>query len=197
MNRARTFDPHTTLSQVVDLFSSKGYSETSMEDIVQTTGVSRYGLYGTFGNKRELFEQALEQYAEGMGKQSFLRLLEPGASLDHVRAIFDERVADMCCGEENKGCLFIHTAMELAPQDEELRGVLQRFMKRMAKAFAIGLDSAKGRGEVGKDVDVDAAGELLTSTMFGLAVLGRTGFPKATLDGIVDSTLESIQAGSK
>ena len=196
MNRARTFDPHTTLSQVVDLFSSKGYSETSMEDIVQTTGVSRYGLYGTFGNKRELFEQALEQYAEGMGKQSFLRLLEPGASLDHIRAIFDERVADMCCAEEHKGCLFIHTAMQLAPQDEELRGVLQRLMKRMSKAFAIGLDSAKGRGEVSKDVDVDAAGELLTSTMFGLAVLGRTGFPKATLDGIVDSTLGSLQEES-
>ena len=197
MNRARTFDPTTALGQVVDLFSSKGYSETSMEDIVQTTGVSRYGLYGTFGNKRELFEQALEQYAEGMGKQSFLRLLEPGASLDHSRRIFDERVADMCCAEENKGCLFIHTAMELAPQDEELRGVLQRFMKRMSKAFAIGLDSAKGRGEIAKDVDVDAAGELLTSSMFGLAVLGRTGFPKATLDGIVDSTLESLQGEGK
>ena len=164
---------------------------------MQTTGVSRYGLYGTFGNKRELFEQALEQYAEGMGKQSFLRLLEPGASLDHIRRIFDERVVDMCCAEENKGCLFIHTAMELAPQDEELRGVLQRFMKRMSKAFAIGLDSAKGRDEVGKDIDVDAAGELLTSTMFGLAVLGRTGFPKATLDGIVDSTLESLQGRGK
>ena len=196
MNRARTFDPGTALSKVVDLFASKGYSETSMEDIVQTTGVSRYGLYGTFGNKRELFEQALEQYAEGMGKQSFLRLLEPGASLDHIRAIFDERVADMCCPEENKGCLFIHTAMELAPQDEELRGVLQRFMKRMSKAFAIGLDSAKGRGEVAQDVDVDAAGDLLTSAMFGLVVLGRTGFPRATLSSIVDSTLEPLREKS-
>ena len=86
MNRARTFDPATALGQVVELFASKGYSETSMEDIVQTTGVSRYGLYGTFGNKRELFEQALEQYAEGMGKRSFLRLLEPGASVAHIRA---------------------------------------------------------------------------------------------------------------
>ncbi len=164
-----------------------------MEDIVQTTGVSRYGLYGTFGNKRELFEQALEQYAEGMGKKSFLRLLEPGASLDHIRAIFDERIADMCCPDDSKGCLFVHTAMELAPQDEELRGVLQRFMKRMSKAFAIGLDSAKGRGEVAKDVDVDMAGELLMSTTFALAVLGRTGFPKATLQGIVDSTLATLQ----
>ena len=143
---------------------------------------------------RDLFEQALEQYAEGMGKQSFLRLLEPGASLAHIRAIFDERVADMCCAEENKGCLFIHTAMELAPRDEELRGVLQRFMKRMSKAFAIGLESAKGRGEVASDVDTDAAGELLTSAMFGLAVLGRTGFPKATLDTIVDGTLDPLRA---
>ena len=194
MNRARTFDPSTTLAQVVDLFSSKGYAETSMEDIVRTTGVSRYGLYGTFGNKRELFEQALEQYAEGMGKRSFLRLLEPGASLKHIRAIFEERVAEMCSPEHNKGCLFIHTAMELAPQDEELRGVLQRFMKRMSKAFAIGLDSAKGRGEVAEDVDVDVAGELLTSTMFGLVVLGRTGFPQKTLEGIVDTTLEGLSA---
>ena len=75
MNRARAFDPATALGQVVDLFSSKGYSDTSMEDIVQATGVSRYGLYGTFGNKRELFEQALEEYAERLGKRLYLRLL--------------------------------------------------------------------------------------------------------------------------
>jgi TetR/AcrR family transcriptional repressor of nem operon len=193
MNRARTFDPATALGQVVELFASKGYSETSMEDIVQATGVSRYGLYGTFGNKRELFEQALEQYAEGMGKRSFLRLLEPGASLDHIRTIFEERIADMTQEEANKGCLFIHTAMELAPQDEELRGVLRRFMKRMSKAFAVGLDSAKGRGEVASDVDVDAAGEMLTSTMFGLVVLGRTGFSRKTLDAIVENTLNSLR----
>jgi TetR/AcrR family transcriptional repressor of nem operon len=192
MVRSRSFDPGTALSQVVDLFSSKGYSETSMEDIVRETGVSRYGLYGTFGNKRELFEQALEQYAESMGKRSFLRLLEPGASMDHIRVIFDERIADMCRDEENKGCLFVHTAMELAPQDDELRGVLQRFMKRIAKAFSIGLDSAKGRGEVRDDVDVDATGELLMSTLFGLAVLGRTGFSKEALDGIVDGTLQGL-----
>jgi TetR/AcrR family transcriptional repressor of nem operon len=196
MVRTRTFDPAAALTRAVDLFSSKGYSETSMEDIVQATGVSRYGLYGTFGSKRELFEQALKRYADSMGKQSFLRLLEPDASLDHIRNIFAERVDDMCCIEENKGCLFIHTAMELAPQDEELREVLRRFMKRMSKAFAIGLESAKARGEVRADVDVATAGELLTSTMFGLAVLGRTGFQHASLSRIVDNTLASLVPAS-
>ena len=190
--RTSTFDPATALSKAVELFSSKGYSETSMEDIVQATGVSRYGLYGTFGNKRELFEQALDCYADLMGKQAFLRLLEPGASLTHIRKIFEERVADMSNAEENKGCLFIHTAMELGRQDEGLREVLRRFMGRMSKLFAAGLDSAKERGEVRADLDVRASGEMLTSTMFGLAVLGRTGFPRETLDGIVDSTLGSL-----
>ena len=192
MVRTRTFDPSTALSAAVDLFASKGYADTSMEDIVRATGVSRYGLYGTFGNKRELFEQALERFAEGMGKQSFLRLLEPDASLAHIRKIFDERVADMCCAEEHKGCMFIHTAMQLAPEDEELQGVLKKFMKRMSKAFAIGLESAKVRNEVRADLDSAATGELLTSTMFGLAVLGRTGFGQDALSSIVDNTLASL-----
>jgi len=194
MVRTRTFDPSAALSAAVDLFASKGYADTSMEDIVKATGVSRYGIYGTFGNKRELFEQALERFAEGMGKQSFLRLLEPDASLDHIRKIFDERIADMCCSEEHKGCLFIHTAMQLAPEDDELRDVLKKFMKRMSKAFAIGLESAKARGEVRADLDSVAAGESLTSTMFGLAVLGRTGFGNEELHSIVNSTLASMSA---
>lgn len=189
MVRTRSFDPTAALSTAVDLFASKGYSDTSMDDIVRATGVSRYGLYGTFGNKRELFEQALERYAEGMGKQSFLRLLEPDASLAHIRGIFDERVADMCCAEERKGCLFIHTAMQMAPEDEDLQGVLRKFMKRISKAFAIGLESAKARGEVRADLDSAAAGDQLTSTMFGLVVLGRTGFSKEALNRIVDNTL--------
>lgn len=193
MVRTRTFDPTIALTKAVELFSSKGYSETSMEDIVKATGVSRYGIYGTFGNKRDLFEQALDRYADSMGKQAFLRLLEPDASLDHIRKIFRERVCDMCCAEESKGCLFIHTAMELAPQDDDLRDVLQKFMARMSKLFAVGLEAAKARGEVRESLDVKAAGELLTSTMFGLAVLGRTGFTRETLDGIVENTLKAMQ----
>jgi len=192
MVRTRTFDPATALSKAVELFSSKGYSETSMEDIVQATGVSRYGLYGTFGNKRELFEQALDSYADGMGKQAFLRLMAPDASLANIRTIFEDRVTDMCNRDENKGCLFIHTAMGLAPQDSDLRQVLGQFMGRMSRLFAAGLESAKSRGEVRANLDVRASGDLLTSTMFGLTVLARSGFPRETLDGIVDSTLNSF-----
>jgi TetR/AcrR family transcriptional repressor of nem operon len=192
MVRARAFDPSTALSRAMDLFSSRGYSDTSMDDIVKATGVSRYGLYGTFGNKRELFEQALERYADSMGKQSYLRLLEPDASLDHIRAIFNDRIASMCNNGDSRGCMLCHTAMELAPHDHEIEGVLQKFMKRMSKAFSIGLESARERGEVKQDLDLRSAGEFLTGSIFGLAVLARSGFPRKTLDEFVDNTLASL-----
>lgn len=192
MARSSTFDPSAALETAVSLFAAKGYSQTSMEELVQATGVSRYGLYGTFGSKRELFEQALDRYADRMGKQSFLRLLEPDASIEHIRRIFKDRVADLCDSEQRKGCLFIHTAMGLAPQDQDLHEVLQKFMQRIAKLFAIGLESAKARGEVRADLDAQAAGEFLTSQMFGLAVLGRTGFSRKTLDDVVETTLASL-----
>lgn len=192
MVRTRAFDPSAALNSAVELFSSKGYSETSMDDIVNATGVSRYGLYGTFGNKRELFEQALERYADSMGRQSFLRLLEPDASLQHIRAIFHERLCAMCSTGENSGCMLCHTAMELAPHDSEIQDVLQRFLKRMSKAFTVGLDSAKDNGEVKADLDTKAAGDYLTGSLFGLAVLARSGFSKNRLESFVDNTLASL-----
>ena len=163
-----------------------------MDDIVKATGVSRYGLYGTFGNKRELFEQALERYADSMGRASFLRLLEPDASLSHIRAIFEERIVAMCCNGESRGCMLCHTAMELAPHDREIEGVLQKFMKRMSKAFSIGLESAKQRGEVKADLDLRSSGEFLTGAIFGLSLLARSGFQRKALDEFVDNTLASL-----
>ena len=194
MVRTRTFDPATALTKAMDLFSSKGYSETSMEDIVRATGVSRYGIYGTFGNKRELFEQALDRYADAMGKDQFLYLMTPDATFAHIRQIFDDRVTEMCCSEETKGCLFVHTAMELAPENDEIRDVLLKLMKQMSRAFTIGLETAKRKGEVREDVDSRAAGDMLTGTMFGLTVLARTGFKRARLDAVVDSMLAPLAA---
>lgn len=163
-----------------------------MDDIVKATGVSRYGLYGTFGNKRELFEQALERYADGMGRDSFMRLLEPDASIEHIRAIFEQRIEQHSSCGEDRGCLLCHTAMELAPHDHEIEEVLQKFLGRMSKAFSIGLDNACQRGEVRGDLDTTAAGEFLTGALFGLAVLARAGFPRSSLDSFVDNTIASL-----
>ena len=192
MVRTRTFDPATALSRAVEVFAAKGYSETSMDDIVRATGVSRYGLYGTFGNKRELFEEALEKYADSMGRRLYLRLLEPDASIEHIRAIFDDRIEAMSASGANQGCMIAQTAMELAPHDPEMREVMQKFLGRMSKAFSIGLESARARGEIRPSLDLKAGGEFLTGAVFGLGILARAGFARPTLEGFVDNTMAAL-----
>ena len=193
MVRTRAFDPAEALNKAVEVFSTRGYTDTSMDDLVKATGVSRYGLYGTFGNKRELFEQALERYADRMGRKSFLRLLEPDASLVDIRRIFDERIDMLASTDRTRGCMLSHTAMELAPHDSEIKHVLQRFISRIAKAFAIGLEAAKEKGEVRASLDVRSAGDFLTGALFGLAVLASSGLPRETLDSFVENTMSSLR----
>jgi TetR/AcrR family transcriptional regulator, transcriptional repressor for nem operon len=192
MVRTRAFDPAEALNRAMELFSTRGYSETSMDDLVKATGVSRYGLYGTFGNKRELFEQALERYADRMGRKSFLRLLEPDASLADIRRIFEERIQILESSGRARGCMLSQTAMELAPHDSEIKDVLQRFIKRIAKTFAVGLDAAKEKGQVRASLDTRAAADFLTGALFGLAVLASSGLPRETLDHFVDNTISSL-----
>ena len=68
MAREREFDPTTALDQAMLLFWERGFASTSMEDIVDSTGVSRYGIYGTFGNKRELYIASLQRFADRMAR---------------------------------------------------------------------------------------------------------------------------------
>ena len=192
MPRTREFDPAAALQKVVSLFAQKGYDDTSMDDIVRATGVSRYGLYSTFGSKRELFEQALEKFADDMGRQSFLRLLEPDASLDDVRRIFDERVDWLCCDGASGCCLLNHTATTMASEDAEIRGLLLRFLKRMSRTFTVGLENANEKGELREDLDLRDAGEYLTGAMFGVVTLARAGFPRSALDNFVDNTISGL-----
>src|SRR5690606_7409762 len=193
MVRTRAFNPAEALNKAVEVFSTRGYTDTSMDDLVKATGVSRYGLYGTFGNKRELFDQALERDAGRMGRERFLRLLEPDAALADIRRICEERLERLASADRTRGCMLSHTAMELAPHDSEIKHVLQRFISRIAKTFAIGLAAAKEKGEVRASLDVRSAGDFLTGALFGLAVLASSGLPRETLNSFVDNTMSSLR----
>lgn len=192
MVRGRKFEPETALRRATELFAERGYSDTSMDDIVKATGVSRYGLYSTFGNKRELFEQALERFSAEMAKRGYLRLLEPGVRMKDIRAVFDGRIDDLCSPTPGNSCLLCHTAMELAPHDSDIQAVLQRFVGRSSKAFSAGLQTMQADGVLRKDLDTHSAGEFLTGAVFGLTVMARCGFGRKALQDFVSNTLASF-----
>ena len=63
MGRTRTFDDTVVIARCAHAFRTTGYEGTSIDDLVQATGLHRGSLYKAFGSKRGLFVAALRQSA--------------------------------------------------------------------------------------------------------------------------------------
>jgi TetR/AcrR family transcriptional regulator, transcriptional repressor for nem operon len=88
MARPRSFDPDEVLDRAMRRFWERGYRETSVDDLVEATGVKPGSLYNAFhGRKRELFLGSLERYSKLVVPEKLGALERPGASLAEIRAI--------------------------------------------------------------------------------------------------------------
>jgi TetR/AcrR family transcriptional repressor of nem operon len=65
MARPREFDEGGVLDAAVLCFWSRGHEATSVRDLVEKTGITAASLYNAFGDKRAIYEEALEHYVEG------------------------------------------------------------------------------------------------------------------------------------
>ncbi|OHD77491.1 MAG: hypothetical protein A3J97_04565 [Spirochaetes bacterium RIFOXYC1_FULL_54_7] len=71
----KQFDIDEVLEKAMTAFWHRGYTATSMQDLVECTGVNRASLYATYGGKRDLFIAALKAYDES-GRQALFAKLE-------------------------------------------------------------------------------------------------------------------------
>lgn len=62
MARPRTFDEATVVGAARDRFRALGYAATSLDDLVEATGLARGSLYNAFGDKHTLYLRAFENY---------------------------------------------------------------------------------------------------------------------------------------
>lgn len=193
MAREREFDPTQALDRAVALFWERGYSETSMEDLVDTTGVSRYGIYGTFGNKRELFITALRRYAHVMAVDTRPELFLPDAGLTELKGFFTAMLKRASGPEGQRGCMICNTAIDLAPHDESVATAVRGLFDELTSVFTTALTNAQAAGDVNKSLDPKATAELLVGLLQGAAVFARTGTSMARLKRYCDSAMAILE----
>lgn len=192
MPREREFDPAAALESIMSLFWRQGYLDTSIEDLVAATGVSRYGLYGTFGGKQEMLLAALDHYAETVVGPRLSGMEGPEASLPSIYGYFEELGHASTSERRGTGCLMCSIATELAPHDRASAAKVKRHLARMTAAFRNALTNAQRKGEIGPAVDVEAQAQFLTGTVQGTAVLHRAGSDRQALENIVHVALSGL-----
>jgi TetR/AcrR family transcriptional repressor of nem operon len=193
MARPREFDPDEVLDRSMREFWERGYRETSVDDLVEATGVRPGSLYNAFpGGKRRLFLEALARYSQLVLPEKMGALEHAGAGLAELRAYFDGLVSDLTSPEGRMGCLMVNSTMELAAEDSEVGAVVRNHMARLERNAARALRNAKRRGEVGELVDPRAKATQLMATGMGLMVVGKTDPGRRVLETIVDAAFADL-----
>ena len=65
MARTKAFDHDFVVDKAIQVFWSKGYEATSIQDLVDAMGINRGSIYDTFGDKSGLFQTTITRYMPG------------------------------------------------------------------------------------------------------------------------------------
>lgn len=185
----RQFDEQRTLELVRDLFWSKGYGATSMQDIAIASGVLRGSLYNAYQDKESLFLRAFEGYAEQFLADAARALADP--SVDRaLHGLFDFTITSMTAGSPSRGCLTTKTAIDTRADGERIRTALRDLLDHLEQLVRerLSADNVLPRLRI---PPAEAARVLVTMTR-GLVVLERVYQDPERLSTTAASLIDAV-----
>lgn len=83
-------DPETTKARILDaaldVFSNKGYHDSTVDEIVEVSSTSKGSVYFHFPNKQRLFLALVDRFADLLERRVKEAISEHDAGIDRVRA---------------------------------------------------------------------------------------------------------------
>lgn len=159
---------HATL-----LMYEKGYSRTSVDDVIRASGITKGSFYFHFSSKEELGYAVIENAAlhvAGRLRSAMERGSTPAerlkAALEELQGIVME--ADCC-----RGCILGNLALELSNQHEGFREKLAWAFEILADLIAEPLAEMKENGELPADFDPAAFASYAVSAIEGGIMMSK------------------------
>lgn len=194
--RPREFDEKQTLERALELFWSRGYGATSVQDLVDALAVERGSLYGTFGDKRRFYLDAVRLYWE-VYERHLTAALDTTPLLPALREVLthparlDELISDVGVPQ---GCLVGNTTAELVPQDREATEVVTCSYRRFTEIVTDALRHAQTAGEVTANSSPEAQAQLLLYIVQGLSLVSRAGLDQSAALAAIDTAVDGLRA---
>lgn len=191
--RPRAFEPDVALAKAMDTFRDGGFAATSLDDLSEAMGINRPSLYGTFGDKRELFLKAYERYRAEMAA-TFAHAFDPALTLRQMLEKIYATALDVYLAGENgpRGCFTVMTATSEAMADPEIRPLVQKALGSTQRTLAKRFQAAVETGELPPTADVQILSQIAASAVEALAIRSRARLPRAELEAIAKGTVDLI-----
>ncbi len=188
----KNFDVEATLDKVMHAFWTRGYEATSMQDLVDCTGINRGSLYATYGDKHTLFIAALERYDNEMRRKLLSSLEEHYGPREAISQLFKAFLESISDKGNNRGCFLTNSALELAPHDRSVGKIVAHSQAQIEDFFARMINKGKKLDEIPAHVRSTETARGLLASLIGLIVLTRSRPDRSLLHSILDDALRRI-----
>lgn len=188
----KNFDVAEVLNKVMNTFWARGYEATSMQDLVDSTGINRGSLYATYGDKHALFVAALNRYDDEMRQKLLAELEENFIPREAIARLFHAFLATLSESGGNRGCFLTNTALELAPHDRAVGNIVAHAQEQIEAFFVRMIKKGKESGEIPASVKTTEASRGLLASLIGFVVLMRSRPDRVLLKSVLDDALRRL-----
>jgi TetR/AcrR family transcriptional repressor of nem operon len=192
MARTKDFDENEVLTKAIQLFWHKGYSGTSMQDLVDGLGISRSSLYDTYTDKHTLFVKALESY-QNTGAAKIQAVIDSsGSAKETVKKLLEFATNELLGDKQHKGCFMVNAEVEVAPHDADVNNLVCKNDQQMEEAFYQVIQKGKDSGEITNQQDARALARFIFNAVKGIRVTAKSTSDKNVFDDIIMLTISVL-----
>jgi len=191
--RPRHFDEETVLDDLTALFWRKGYSQTTVADLVETSGVHKPSLYRTFGTKDELFATILRRYFANQMDMIDELIEKAGPGIEGIHNFLDRLKSYAAQSANQAGCLLVNSSSELCGTVPGFEQFGLEHRNALRQRIRVLTDRAEPEGTA-NDGFSEQLTELLVNFLLGLSVATRGGADDTEIGRIIDAMHTTIDA---
>ncbi len=192
MARPREFDHDRVVDRAVEVFWRKGFEATSIQDLVEATGLNRGSLYNTFGDKAGLFEAVFGRYMATAPTQPVVAAAETGPPRQVIGEFFARLVEFGASDPERRGCLMTNTAAGMAARDKDVAARVAAAFQGLEDALFRLIKRGQETGEIAPWRDPRALARFLVAAAQGLRITAKVNRNRAALENIAEIALAGL-----
>jgi AcrR family transcriptional regulator len=177
------------------LFSLKGFTSTSIQDILAAANTSKGGFYNHFSSKEDLFYQVLDEARKIWRERNLIGLEQAESSLEKVTMLLRNYKDRYLKDADNfpGGCVFITLSVELSDQLPHLSKEIEKGFIGLKNLYKRLLDEGRESGELNMNVNTDAITEMIFNSMLGASVVFNANKLTTGLDKSVNSLIDYLE----
>jgi TetR/AcrR family transcriptional repressor of nem operon len=185
MARPREFDEAAVLDAAIERFWQRGYEATSVRDLADEMNIAGASLYNAFGDKRSLYERALNRYLDQTFRER-IRRLEPSLPPREAIVVFlQEIIKRSLTDKQRRGCMLVNSAIESAPHDSKFLEIVATFLDEVEGFFFRCVSNGQRNGSITKAHSAEDLSKSLLGILLGIRVLARVRPERKLLEGLV------------